>query len=528
MVSPEAEPQFMSAPNGTAASTATRRPTRPDGAPQQFHRQARSIVNNRGHSKGELMSSKRVGNDTFTDPDGRSGTSRRRFLARAAITVGMSGAAIGGAEAVGHSPALATDTNNGVTEWINVQTLSMPAKGDGLTDDTVALRTALNSAMPGDTVYLPHGVYVTTAPLIVPSGVVVRGSLGAGVSGYGSGKSTSASKPWTEQLQPGTVLDYGAVIRPSAAWAQGSAAAPAALLFDGSKVAVDGSPIEMYKQAVHDLWIDGQDVASSTGMHGVVARDYVHALVMERVGVIGVPGNGFYMWSNASDPNGIAVTQCLAQYVGGYGFTGLFGDSTLTRCHAQECGIDGYYLNSANGTGGSARLTDCRGDLCAQNGFHVDVPYGTFMGGIQLVNCSTQRNNHNGFYLVNSSGGKSCPILLSNCYAEGDGLNNGAGGGNEAGYRLAGAVVVTGASVNCHVCTNDVSAGVPEYAILTDSFGGARPDIVQIKGGFLNCAGASAVEMLSAPNHYDIEALAHTGAQWGPGGNVTVINSSNG
>jgi len=54
------------------------------------------------------------------------------------------------------------------------------ARGDGVTDDTAAIRAALRDAgkRGGGIVYLPQGEYKITRPLVVPSGVELRGSLG--------------------------------------------------------------------------------------------------------------------------------------------------------------------------------------------------------------------------------------------------------------------------------------------------------------------------------------------------------------
>ena len=50
------------------------------------------------------------------------------------------------------------------------------ATGDGTTDDTVAIQAALNSGAAN--VLLPKGVYIITAPLVVPQNTVFRGDIG--------------------------------------------------------------------------------------------------------------------------------------------------------------------------------------------------------------------------------------------------------------------------------------------------------------------------------------------------------------
>lgn len=66
--------------------------------------------------------------------------------------------------------------------FIDVALPPHSAAGDGITDDTGAIERALADAGQhgGGTVYLRQGEYKITAPLVVPSGVELRGPLGTG------------------------------------------------------------------------------------------------------------------------------------------------------------------------------------------------------------------------------------------------------------------------------------------------------------------------------------------------------------
>ncbi|WP_319586247.1 glycosyl hydrolase family 28-related protein [uncultured Desulfobulbus sp.] len=66
--------------------------------------------------------------------------------------------------------------------FIDVTHLPFNAAGDGIADDTTAVKQALSaaSAQGGGTVYLPQGKYRITSPLVIPSGVELRGPYGAG------------------------------------------------------------------------------------------------------------------------------------------------------------------------------------------------------------------------------------------------------------------------------------------------------------------------------------------------------------
>jgi hypothetical protein len=59
-------------------------------------------------------------------------------------------------------------------EPLNIKTLG--AKGDGITDDTLAISKALERAVPGVVLYFPKGTYVLTKPLVIEkSRVIFRG-----------------------------------------------------------------------------------------------------------------------------------------------------------------------------------------------------------------------------------------------------------------------------------------------------------------------------------------------------------------
>lgn len=63
------------------------------------------------------------------------------------------------------------------TNIINVTQAPYNAAGDGITDDTTAIQTAINDAAPGYVVYLPAGTYKTTAELSMfgKNRIVLRG-----------------------------------------------------------------------------------------------------------------------------------------------------------------------------------------------------------------------------------------------------------------------------------------------------------------------------------------------------------------
>ena len=78
-------------------------------------------------------------------------------------------------------------TLSGLQSWINSTVKNYGAKGDGVTDDTTAIQTALNA---GGVVYFPCGVYKITSTLSLntaaQNGTIVRGSGTPAAAGTGA------------------------------------------------------------------------------------------------------------------------------------------------------------------------------------------------------------------------------------------------------------------------------------------------------------------------------------------------------
>lgn len=54
---------------------------------------------------------------------------------------------------------------------------SQGAKGDGVTDDTVAIQTVLDNATPDQVVYFDHGAYVITSTVNIPKNIRITGEI---------------------------------------------------------------------------------------------------------------------------------------------------------------------------------------------------------------------------------------------------------------------------------------------------------------------------------------------------------------
>ncbi len=79
-------------------------------------------------------------------------------------------------------PKTPTPARVDAKSFINVTQPPYSAQGDGIADDTAAVKKALSAASKrgGGTVYLPQGHYRITSPLVIPTGVELRGPYAAG------------------------------------------------------------------------------------------------------------------------------------------------------------------------------------------------------------------------------------------------------------------------------------------------------------------------------------------------------------
>lgn len=333
----------------------------------------------------------------------------------------------------GQSGAVVID---GVTDWINAGLAPFGADRNGVVDSTSAIQTALNACPVGGVVYLPRGVYKTTATLTIPDGVSLRGSHANMMVGPGMGAG-----------------DYPCYIQPAAPFTGTSVIQ---ILADNADISGE--------QRLTDLMIDGSLLGGSS-IDGIYARGNVQNVILDRVTVRQMPNNGIVTASRTSDGTypyswrlrHVMVDNCHANGV-------LFTrntDVTLDDVQVIGCWGQGFVLT--NCTNGQA--IGCRAEWCGSHGYHITGNWGDWAGsgGMQITGCQTDRNGQHGM-LIDATG--NTPILVSGLQTRRDGRNGGAGGGGYAGLAVIGAtvpVVVDG--VTCYPGVDDggASTNSPQY-----------------------------------------------------------------
>jgi hypothetical protein len=75
------------------------------------------------------------------------------------------------------------------------------AKGDGTTDDTVAIQALFNSATASDIIYFDHGAYVVTSTVKVPKDIRITGEIWPLIMAGGTA--------FSDQTKPAPVFQVG-------------------------------------------------------------------------------------------------------------------------------------------------------------------------------------------------------------------------------------------------------------------------------------------------------------------------------
>jgi hypothetical protein len=425
--------------------------------------------------------------------------SQRPAATRRSVLVGTASgmaASVAAMTVAGPAPARAA-TASGPTDWINVVS-DYGADPGGGTDSTAAIQNALYAAAPGRVVYLPAGVYQTTAPLSVPPFVHLLGSRQVQAAADVQNQNASVLQPaktWKPQpSMPGGVAGTIVLLDSQAQAALTGSGWPAA--YGGAN---PGAVIE-------NVLIDGSMLGPAVA-DGITAFGSIGATRITGVGMNKITGNGMNGMLNPSStaadksPDGWHVSHCILQDITGYGAgsvigaagTGLFMDSTWIDVHAQGCGGDGFVIASMN-----CRMIGCRADYCA-NGFTVNAFAAS--GGdssVSLSCCGTEANAQSGLNVINSSAtGTSgrAPVLVTGCSFEGDGTS-----GGYSGIAVAGANRVLISATNVLISTAHVPGGCPAYALSTAKSGssGGVPGLVQATGGFWNAATALVIDAAPA------------------------------
>ena len=365
----------------------------------------------------------------------------------------------------------------------------------GAADSTAAIQAALNAAVPGAAVYLPPGVFATTAPLTVPPGVAL-------VSSAANEVATSLD------------FDSGGVIQPSGSFSQGSAAGNAVILVVGQ--ATGGYSTVSEEQKITSIMIDGSKLPAGNTVDGIQFYGNPRRCHLHRVLVATVGGNGISCVEDGSGnlPDALRCERVDVRYIGLSGFNIYrVSDCTFTDCLAENCTGAGWTItNASNGT-----YVSCRSEHNATGFAYVATVNGSGSGGAKFIGCSTDYSTGHGFDIT-STATPATPVLLSGCAFRRDGANGGSGGGGYAGLHVHGfpsAVQVSGCTVFPGVSDTGTGTNAPQYGMLLAG-GTAGSSFVLVSGSYIQGATTAVSTDGTTVLQYDAAVVLGTGATTAP------------
>lgn len=329
------------------------------------------------------------------------------------------------------------DTIENSNNFYNVKDFG--AQGDNATDDTTFIQAAINACPQDGIVYLPHGQYRTSTPLVLLRGVTLRGSYGA--------RWRYAITP-TSYIKPLGTFSGAAVV----------------IMYDQAQAgyaAVSGG------QRIENLTIDCSAQTSGT-TDGIQASGLVEDVRIQNVSVSYCRGKGIHtiLYVNGSTNDyakGWELTHvvCDTGFDNGFAFNSLT-DSVLIDCLAVSNAVNGFYLAGM----GEDQFTNCRAVFNKNNGFLIT---GTTFGNTVFNGCSTDRNEYNGVSIVTAG---NYPIAFSGLVLRRDGRNGNSGGGSYAGLNLTSAttpVIVDNLQIVPGIDDSGSGTNSPQYGISSTS-----------------------------------------------------------
>lgn len=361
------------------------------------------------------------------------GTSRRVLLSAAGL-VGLAASSVAASE-----PASAAAQKNALG-LLDVTTYG--AVGDNVTLCSDAFDQAMADAQEGDVVYLPPGVYRLSRPVYMKRNVTLLGAVPPPRWPYKSGA------PSRIKADTGT-------------WA-----GDALVVFQDKETS--GASVELEGAGLVNVAIDCVAVTSPTAPRGIQAIGHVQDIRVENVSVWNSKAEAIYLYELTRADGSVQICSGwrfkeVSVNLGTTAFS-LYHvtDSNFYDCLAVGQTGSGFYL--ANGS--DNHFESCRAVFGGTKGFYLNGNNGS----VQLVNCSTDRNQQHGFYLTCNSGAQA--ILLSNCYARRDGAAGGSYAGlavNAPGSDPHCPVIVNGFA--CHVNKDDDGGGIagPQYGVLVSA-----------------------------------------------------------
>lgn len=310
---------------------------------------------------------------------------------------------------------------------------------DGSGDCAPGINLALNSATPGQVVYLRSGTYSVSSPIIIPPYVTLQGCPG-------SARVSSTN--------------IGTTIRPSSKWLANGASLSAVILLYGQTPG--GYSTTSEEQKIISLCIDG--VAGPASLHGIGWYGAANRVQLREVLVRRMTGDGIHQVvdGNGNQPDATTAFHVFSRFNGGYGFYLRSADSNWTKCLSTNSTSDGWYINTTANT----QYVGCRSEHAGGIGYNFNCNNNAQSSGSVLFSgCSTDQSTTYGFQ---ANGPDGVTLTLSGCSFRRDGANAGSGGGSYAAIQAnsyPGQLIITGCQVFPGVNDDGSGTNSPQFAL---------------------------------------------------------------
>ena len=311
--------------------------------------------------------------------------------------------------------------------WFDVKAPAYAAVGDGVNDDTAEIQAAIDAAeaVGGGTVYFPDGDYKISSPLLLHSGVTLKGN---GI------RNSNISVAVTN--------------------------------VNGIEARGASSASRIVQCHIEDLKITGPgEAAGGTGVGVYVKWASVHVSI-ERCWIVNWGSHG----ASFEDSYSFALRDCLLDSNGGNGFHGITNINHATFDHCISIGNTGkgYYVE------GGTTTSFLNSDAESNGGIGIDLRY---VFAPNLLGCHLENNGTANIYLHYRSGlsEKTTAGIVQGCLIQGSastpyGLDiDGASGvevrDNWFSGNVTGHIRITANATHTFIGPNIFVAGTP----LTDA-----------------------------------------------------------
>jgi hypothetical protein len=315
------------------------------------------------------------------------------------------------------STAFVQTTVNAAKIYYNVKDYG--ATGNGSTDDTSAIQSAVNAAGIGAIIYFPPGIYLISSPIILGFGQSVLGTNNAVWWENGNETGSTQTDPTSRIDRPICVLKIKSTFAgvTYSTWAGSQTFKAAFLVPDQNLTGLSGAP---WGGSIKKIGVEGDK--QGTNVNGIELLGQATDWHLEDIECANMSGHGLaltsYQWSsgNFHQPQNMSATRCSFHNNAGNGMNvQACQDSTFVNIWCHHNLTYGYFFSGS-------RHNEFIGCKAEQNKWGFGVQGSS---EVTFTACRTDLNDQYGFLLQNA--GALQMIQLIGCNTFGDGRNGGAG-----------------------------------------------------------------------------------------------------